>query len=441
MYHIDMIYTIGTLIKKGYSQRGIAKHLGISRKTVKKYFLQTQADSTVEPLTYRPKILEQYKEDIKEWIMSDISSRIIYERLISAYSVDVSYPTVARFVKVFKKSEVFVPLLSKPGEEAQVDFGYLGRFKITDKEVKVWCFVMTLSFSRLQYVELVTNQSVNSFLISHQYAFEYFGGVPQTVKIDNLKAGVLLPNFYESIIQNQYAEFLSHYQSMPITARVRRPQDKGKVESGVKFVKNNFLKSLVHRNLNQAKNELILWVEKANQRIHGTTKKIPVEQFQHIEKQNLISLPDHRFELYYINRRKVNNYAHIVFENNYYSVPADYASKDVIIKYNQSTLKVFDNQTQIAIHAIDKGIGNFITQQHHAPIGKQYKNKEYYLEKAAKIGPYVVDFLNVLIEKKPYEYQRSFNGICHLAKIYDHQKVNLACKRSLAFGAISYLSV
>lgn len=441
MFHIDMIYTIKTLIKKGLSQRAIAKQLGISRKTIKKYFDQIQTGNIEEPKINKSKILDSYKEIINDWFEKGLTAQLIFERLKTGYSVDISYPTVSRFVKEIKKTEVFIPMVSTPGDEAQVDYGYMSKFIKDGKEIKIWCFVMTLSFSRLQYVEMVTTQNICSFLKSHQNAFEYFGGVPKTVKIDNLKAGVIHSNFYEPQIQTQYAEFLEYYGSAPITARVRRPQDKGKVEAGVKFVENNFLKNLEHNDFYNLQKDIKNWIEKANRRIHGTTKKIPLEQFNLTEKQQLIPLPDIGYEIYHIAKRRANNYAHIVFENNYYSVPAIYAGTELLIKFTDNTLKIFDNQTQIALHAIDKGQGNYITEEHHKPIEKQYKNKEYYQEKVLQIGQHALHFAQAVIEKKPYEYQRIINGICNLAKKHGNQIVNQACQRSLIFGAISYSSI
>lgn len=128
----------------------------------------------------------------------------------------------------------FVPMHSEAGEESQVDFGYLGRFTTTaGRKVKVWCFSIVLSHSRYSYHEVVLDQRVKTFIRCHRNAFEYFGGVPRRVKLDNLKAGVIEPNFYEPILQEQYSEFLAHYGCAGVPCRVRKPEHKGKVESGV----------------------------------------------------------------------------------------------------------------------------------------------------------------------------------------------------------------
>jgi len=442
MYYIDMIYTIKTLFEKGKSQRAIARELGISRKTIKKVIENIQKEGVKEPVLEKIKKLDEFNHVIKRKLEKGLTAKIIWQQLSSEYKADVSYPTVSRYVKGLKQSEVFVPLHSLPGEEAQVDYGYLGRFMKDGKLVKVWGFSMILSYSRYAYYEVVTDQTVKSFITSHIHAFEYFGGVSQTVKIDNLKAGVLKPDFYEPTIQHQYAEFLYHYGSAPITARVRRPQDKGKVEAGIKYLQNNFLKTINHNDFYQLINDLKQWNENiCNRRIHGTTKRVPYEMFIENEKASLLPLPGSRYEIYQISQRKVNQYGHITFEHNYYSVPYEYTGQKLIVKSNGNILKIYKDQKQVALHSIDTDKGNFITCEGHKPPYKQYKSKEYYLEKASMVGNETHLFCQQVIKKKPYEYQRMINGILSLAGKYDHDTVNKACQRALQYHAISYITV
>ena len=437
-----MIYSIKTHYEQGDSIHEISRKLKIHRTTVRKYLEQIKTIGVVGPVIQKEKKLDRHKGTILEWLEKGLTARLIHNKLIELHSVEISYPTVARYVNGLKSNtEVYVPMISKPAQEAQVDYGYIGQFEKDGRKIKPWCFVMTLSHSRYHYVEIVTNQSVESFINSHINAFEYFGGVPKTVKIDNLKAGVTIPNFYEPTIQHQYAEFLYHYKSAPVTARVRRPQDKGKVEAGVKYVKNNFIKGTFEKDFYKLKNGLTLWLEKSNNRIHGTTKKVPENQFIQIEKENLLKLPGQRFEIFSIAKRKADNYAHIVFLNNYYSAPYKYAGKTLIIKYNQNIIKIFDNQEQIALHTICKTQGEYITQDAHKPPEKQYKNKEYYLNKCSVIGQNAYLFGEKLIEEKPYHYMNMINGISSLAKKYSNPEVDLACKRALLFNAISYSTI
>lgn len=438
-----MVYTIKTLYEKGMSQRAIAKELGIHRQTVKKYIDSIKEQGVKEPKINKTRILDSYKQQILNWVQDELSAQLIHDKLQENNSVNISYPTVARYVKELKKEhqEVFIPMISKPGEEAQVDYGYVGKFMINGKLTKIWCFVMTLSYSRYHYVELVASQSIESFIRSHIHAFEYFSGVPETVKIDNLKAGVIHADFYQPEIQTQYAEFLNYYNSAPITARVRRPQDKGKVEAGVKYVKNNFIKGLTHNDFEKAKEELKKWIEKTNRRTHGTIKKVPENLFYQNEKKELISLPCKRFEVYNVSKRKVNRFAHIAFGNNFYSVPAQYVAIEIQIKYTDSLLRIYHNGQQIASHPIHQGKGQYITCEHHKPDCKQYKSKEYYLESAAKIGEFTFSFSQKIIHNKPKDYQQILRGIFSLSEKYGKDKVEAACKQALNYDALSYRTI
>jgi transposase len=443
MYGIDMKYTVKTLLSKGLSQRAISKELGISRKTVKKYFEEIQNNNILlTPKIEREKILDVYKSDIEEWLSSGLTGVLILEKLNIEQKLNVSYPTVSRFLKQFKTPEVYIPLIAKPGEEAQVDFGYLGKFIKDGKNVKVWCFSMVLSHSRYAYHCLVTNQSISSFIWCHINAFEYFGGVPLTVKIDNLKTGVSIPNFYEPTIQRQYAEFLEYYGSAPITARIKRGQDKGKVEAGVKYVKNNFLKRIEHKCFYQLEKDLLNWTNNiCNKRLHGTTKKVPFDIFMQIESTCLKQLPNKRYEIFKIEQRKVNNYGHVSFKDNFYSVPYNYIGKLLTIKSTDSLIKIYDDINQVAIHSICSKKGEFISKQEHKPPEKQRKTEQEYSLKAIKSGDSTYEFFKILKEIKPFSWNRIMQGIFSLQINYSTKIVDSACKRALEYSAISYTAV
>jgi transposase len=106
-------------------------------------------------------------------------AQLIHDWLVDELHCKVSYPSVARYVRKFNRSETFVPFYSDLVDEAQVDFGYLGRFNKNGKKLKIWCFAMTLSHSRMGF--LVTDQRVETFTACRIHAFEFFTGVPRTV--------------------------------------------------------------------------------------------------------------------------------------------------------------------------------------------------------------------------------------------------------------------
>jgi len=139
---------------------------------------------------------------------------------------------------------------------------------------------MRLSYSRLDYYEAVYDQRVETFIRCHIHAFNFFGGIPQYIKIDNLKSAILEANFFEPVYQELYRNFALHYGFHPLPCRVRRPNNKGKVESGIKYVKGNFFLGRHFKDEEDVKRLLRKWNERINQRIHGTTRKIPQEVFE-----------------------------------------------------------------------------------------------------------------------------------------------------------------
>jgi len=278
-----------------------------------------------------------------------------------------------------KKHEVYVPLHSKPAEESQVDFGYMGTFPRHGRPVKVWIFTLVFSHSRYAYYQLVTTQKISVFIECHYEAFEYFAGVPKTVTLDNLKAGVITPDFYKSILQEQYATFLAYYNSAPIACRVRRPQDKGKVESAIKYVKNNFLKNFRGSDFDTLVCELKVWNEEiCNKRIHGTTRKVTEIVFNSVEKQVLAALPIRRYEIMDISARKVSRLTHISYRHNYYPVPAKYAGMQVRLESNGTLLRIYSGHQKIALHTISHALGFYISQEEHKSKEKRYVSRYEY---------------------------------------------------------------
>jgi transposase len=443
MYVIDMWYTVKTLLDRGKSLRAISRELGISRKTVTKIRNELQKGNIQPRVIEKTGILDDYSDYILELHQKQLTSVLIHRKLTREKGLKVSYPTVLRYVNRLKQSEVYVPVELPPSEEAQVDFGYLGEFKKEGKTTRLWVFCMILSFSRYAYYEIVTNQKTDTFIWCHIHAFEFFGGVPKTVKIDNLKAAVLEANFYEPVFQQQYSRFLRHYNCAPITARVRRGQDKGKVESGIKYVKNNFLKGLGHRDYDKAIQEIRQWnAHICNKRIHGTTRKVPEEVFLQKEKKELLSLPQKRYEVFSVEKRKVKPNGHFSFQLNYYSVPYEYANLEVTVKSNDNLLRVYHGLEQIAVHPIEKHQkGIYVTTQGHKPPEKQKKPESYYSEKAQQAGPHVAAFLIALKQYKPFSWQKSITGVFNLANRYSKPVVDMACKRALFYRAYSYQSV
>lgn len=275
MLGVEMHATIETLFKKGYNKTQIGKILGIDRKTVRNVLKQIDQNGYVE----RKKtgsIIDPYKEYINIQVSKELTAKRIFQDLQREFEYEGSYDTVKRYVNKIKQepSKAYMVINTLPGEEAQVDFGYIGTLNVNGKRKKAWVFVMVLSYSRYMYIQIVLDQCVKTFIECHKNAFKYFGGVSETVKIDNLKSAILEADFYEPTVQKNYAAFAAHYGFWAQPCRVRTPTDKGKVESNVNYVKDNCFKNREFQDINEAIEFSRNWLDTvANVRVHGTTKR------------------------------------------------------------------------------------------------------------------------------------------------------------------------
>jgi transposase len=288
-----MHITIETLFKQGYNKSEIATMTGHDWKTVSKT-IKCFKSGTYPSKKPHPRMLDKYHDEILEYLEKDLSGIRIFEEL-RCKGVNIGYSTVKLYIAGIKKNNgICVRFHTSPGEESQVDFGYAGlTLDNNGNKRKTWIFNMRLSYSRLDYYEKVYDQKVETFIQCHKNAFDYFDGIPRFIKIDNLKAAILNANFYEPIYQSLYKQFADYYKFSPAPCRVRKPQEKGKTEAGIKYIKNNFFAGRTFKNADDLDKRLRIWLDnKCNKRIHGTTRKVPVDVFKEEEQHQLLPLPE-----------------------------------------------------------------------------------------------------------------------------------------------------
>ncbi len=438
-----MVTTIKTLWERHKNKTKIADLTGHDWKTVAKAVKLIENGKEYPEKKPHPRLLDAHKEQMLEWMEEGLTGVRIFEKL-NNQGIKVGRSTVTDYMSLIKKSQnIFVRIHTQPGEEAQVDFGYVGMTVVVGgKRRRTWVFNMRLSYSRLDYYEKVYDQRVETFIQCHINAFKYFGGMPEYVKIDNLKAAILQASFYEPVFQELYKTFADYYGFKPMPCRIYSPNDKGKVESGIKYIKNNFFLGRSFKDEDDLNKRLRDWLDnKCNCRVHGTTRKIPIEVFEAEEKSKLIALPINEFKMSTVGSRKVYHDCHIYVGYNYYSVPFEYVGKQVDIELTDKILKVFYNHKEIAMHVKQEGRGNFSTNDAHYPKYKRMSQTEYqdkYQAKMADIGPYAEQLFFVLMEKHPANWGRITQGVLSLLKSYSKDVVELSCKRAICYGALTY---
>lgn len=446
MLGVPMYITIKTLWKQGYNKSEIQRITKHDWKTVNKIIKQIQNGQEFPIKKSHPKKLDDFKLQIIQWLESDLSGVRIHEKL-QEIDFKICYSSVKNYINTLKvNNNICIRFHTSPGEEAQVDFGYVGLTPDnTGKLRKTWVFNMRLSYSRLDYYEKVYNQKVETFIQCHVNAFKYYGGVPSCVRIDNLKSAILKANFYEPIYQSLYKQCADYYGFKIIPCRVRKPQEKGKVEAGIKYFKKNFMAGRTFVSSDDMDAQILDWLNnKCNVRVHGTTRAKPIDLFNNIEKAALMPLPELHYMLPKVGERLVYTDCHVYIDYNYYSVPAQYVGKTVYIEIKDSLVKIYYENQQIALHNLLINQGEFATQPSHYPVYKNFNSSEYkatYKTKMADIGEHAEKIYFILIQEQPHHWYNTISGILSLKKQFDNNTINLSCARALAYGAIQYRKI
>jgi len=452
-------------LRAGQTDRAIARDLTIARKTVAKYRQLAQAEGLLSgplvDLAALDRLLEKslpaptlprqeykaapFEAVIKGLREQGVESRAIFERLRDERGFTGSYSALHRYVRFLEgdQREAFVRIEVEPGEEAQVDFGFAGRmFDLkTQKLRKAWAFVMTLSHSRHQYATFVFDQSVSTWLRCHREAFEYLGGVPKRIVLDNLKAAIVKAVLHEPVAQRSYRECAEHYGFLISPCRPRTPRHKGKVESGVKYLKRNFLAGRTFTDLAAANVALLGWIERvAGRRIHGTTKQRPLDRFVAVEKAALLALPSAPYDLGVWKKVKLHPDCHVVIDHAFYSAPHRLIGQQLWVRSNGRDVVVFHDYTRLATHAWGPP-GTRRTIRDHLPPDKVavlMATPQYCRERAEAIGPCAAELLGQLLDERPLDRLRTVQALLRLAERYGARRFEAAARRALCYSDIRY---
>ncbi len=467
---LDVVYRL----RKGETERSIVRTLGYHRKTVRRYreiaawrgFLDLENPlpspeellaAIGEPVTSRiaSSCVTPYASLVEEWLDRGVSVRAIFRLLVERHGFTGSYSAVRRFVADRHPAapDVCVRVETKPGEEAQVDFGTTGLLRHSDgRDRTAYCFVMTLSYSRHQYVEFVFDQKMATWISCHVRAFESFGGTPERIVVDNLKAAVLKAALEDPELSVPYERMARHYDLLIHNCRPRTPQHKGKVESGVNFVKRNLWPGLAPTKngsaitLATANAEAAKWVAGyAGHRTHGTTGWQPLPHFLEHEKAALRPLPKEPFELLEVRMAKLHRDCHVVVEGSYYSAPHEHVGKRLEVHIHRSTVQIYDGLRLLVTHPRAGNPGERLTRTEDYPDHKanwlKRASKEYCAKEAERIGRSCAHVVDAILGDRPKDCRRALAALIGLADKYGDRRLEAACRCAIAWGDPCYIRV
>ena len=417
-------------------KKAIARQLNLDPKTIRRALAKDTFQR--QPSPPRPSKLDDFKEKIRALITTypGISAVRIHEEIREAcYNGGISI--LRDYLRTLRPNrKAFLRIRTFPGEEAQVDWASTGM--IGDR--KSSCFLMVLSFSKLLYIEFFPSQTLENFLAGHLHAFNYFEGVPKKIRYDNLKSVVLNrlgPNIQ---FNRRFLDFAAHYLFDPSVCNIRSPQEKGRVENAVKYVKNNFIAGRTFTSLTDCNQQAVTWRDHtANVRIHGTTKARPIELFREKEQPFLIPLPKIDYDTRIVCPVKSSSQGLVCFDTNRYSVPFTHVAMALTLKADDQFVSVYDKEQLITNHTRSYQKHQIIEDPGHVkgllagrPHGATFKQRDAILALGESAKQYLEN-----MAKTELHINKQFKNITGLIDLFGKTEVVAAFEQALqhrAFG-------
>ena len=461
---------------QGQSKLQISNVTGLSRNTIRKYIqvlvglkttweeISQLSDKDLDELFSKepePLIDDRleaahtfFKENDKRLRQRGVNLQHLWKDYYALHPAGFKMTAFYRHYGLWKRRiHPSMHMIHKAGDKMFIDFTG-EKLQVVDQEsgeVKsVEVFVAILGASQLTYVEAVESQRVEDLIGCSENALHYFGGAPNAIVPDNLKAAVTKSHRYEPKLNENFEAFADHYGMAVIPARAYKPRDKALVEGAVKIVYSKIFAALPNN---------LTSLEELNHRIHqllDAHNKGPFngrsysrfEQFQDIEQGVLQPLAQKRFELRHSCVATVMKNGHVCLsaDKHYYSVPYGYISKKVRVLYSKSRVEVFYKYELIAAHDRVRHAHNYTTDPAH--LASQHKvmaqwNPEHFLEQARSIDKDVESYIAQVPQRRPHPEQayKSCQGILSFAKRVGHHRLIKACQRAHGYGLYHFRAI
>lgn len=452
------------LSEEGLSQTEIATASGASRATVQDYLRRAEAravsyreakalsdDALMERLGKQKPgrhvvavdLEPNFGELDRELERKGMTLALLWQEWSQSHpGSHYSYSTFCRrFNRYRRATRITLRQQFRPGEKLFIDYAgptvsIVDRHTGEIREVPV--FVAVLGASYHKYAEVTESAELSCWLGSHVRAFEFFGGVPETVVIDNLKTGVTTACRYDPVLNRSYHEFAEHYGVAVLPARSRKPRDKAKVEKAVQDIERWVLAPLRHRifhsvgEANEAITELLAALNDRPLRDYGESAKSRFEKF---EKEALRPLPQFSYSFATWKTAKVSLDYHIAVGKRYYSVPYQLVGEEVSVRLCEKTLEIFHNNKQVAlhVHAARSHLYSHTTDPAHMPPNHAavvQRTAGYFLRWAAGVGPETKTQVERILASRPREEYgyRVIQGIKRLGEVKGARELESACK-------------
>ncbi len=469
------------LYRLGEGARSIARQLRMSPNTERVYrnalkeaeLLEGDAESLpdlavlrlalethkpVKRTTQHASSVERWRKQVESLVADGAAPKAIFDRLrIEHGEFSGSLSAIKRMVAGITKErgvraeDVAIPVETRPGQVAQVDFGAVGKLWDPRRKQlrKAYVFLMVLGHSRHVFARIVFDQKIETWLALHVAAFEWFGGVPETIVPDNLKAAVVRAAFdvrTEPVLNRSYRELARHFGFKIDPTPPFSPQKKGKVESGIRYVKGNFMATVgEERDIEVLNRMLERWVlEVAGRRLHGTTHRRPLEVFEAEERAALLPLRAQRWEPVSWREPTAHRDCCVLVEKARYSVPWRLVGKKLLVRVTSKSVNVYWEDTRVATHDRVPPGSKSIKAEHLPPERGEYRIREqsYWVERAAALGEDVHRYvLEVFGSDDVLSQLTKVTALVRHLETFPPERANAACRRASFFGSYGYAPI
>jgi transposase len=327
MLTLEGFMNVKDLKQQGLSVSAIAEQLDLDRKTVRKYLVAPpQPYQRREPM---PAKIEPYRAFLRErWEQGVHNASKLWQE-IRGRGYPGGYSQLKLLVAPWREEQrerAFVRFETEPGQQSQMDWGHFGNWDGR----RLYCFGLTLCYSRMRYIEFTQRQDVNHLLHCLVHAFHYFDGVTESILTDRMKTVLLDQQGGELHFNPGFLGFAAYYGFVPKVCRPYRPETKGKIERTIGFVRQNFWPGLQFDSLDELNRKARDWMERVNRQIHGTTRQVPYDRLAQEPLLRIDEQPD--YDTSYMEDRHVSKDCLLSYRGNRYSVPFRHARKTVLVR-------------------------------------------------------------------------------------------------------------
>jgi transposase len=389
-----------------------------------------------------------YRARIEAWLAQPRPLKLtkIHLLLKRDHGVSASYDTLRRFAMeelAWRKKTPTVRVAdTEPGEVAQIDFGLMGRLfdPATQRARNLWALVVTLAYSRYQFVWPSFEQTTAAVCAGLDAAWWFFGAMTRVILPDNMKAIVLRADELAPVLVPAFLDYTQTRGLFVDPARVRSPKDKARVENQVAYVRESWFDGESFSSLDEARASAERWCrDVAGARVHGTTREVPREVFESREKGTMKPAPAAPFDVPHWTDAKVHPDHHVQVLRSLYSVPTRYVGSTVRVRADRASVRIYAGTELVKVH-VRVAPGKRSTDASDYPVGKDVaavRDVASLITSAKKCGVHVGIYAERLLDVPlPWTRMRLVYALLRLCNKFGSGRVEAICQSALAFDVV-----